>query len=295
MGNAQRSHWRTELRADCDRCVGLCCVAPAFAASADFAIDKPAGQACPNLRADFRCGIHSRLRESGFAGCTVFDCLGAGQRISQQTFAGQTWRDPVVGPAMVAVFPVVRQLHELLYYLHEALDLAAARPVHAGLREALAETERLAELEPDALAALDVEPQRRAVNTLLRRSSELARAGEGAGRRAGASRVRQGGRSRVQRGADLRGADLTGSDLVGKDLAEADLRGASLRGAHLIGASLCRTNLRLADLTGADLRGADLSGADLTDALFLLQAQLDAARGDARTVLPATASRPAHW
>ncbi|HEY6597232.1 MAG TPA: pentapeptide repeat-containing protein, partial [Asanoa sp.] len=38
---------RAELRADCTRCVGLCCVAPAFSASADFAIDKPAGRPCP--------------------------------------------------------------------------------------------------------------------------------------------------------------------------------------------------------------------------------------------------------
>jgi hypothetical protein len=34
---------RLTLRADCERCFGLCCVAPAFAASADFAIDKDAG------------------------------------------------------------------------------------------------------------------------------------------------------------------------------------------------------------------------------------------------------------
>jgi hypothetical protein len=34
---------RRDLTADCSRCVGLCCVVPAFAASADFAIDQPAG------------------------------------------------------------------------------------------------------------------------------------------------------------------------------------------------------------------------------------------------------------
>jgi hypothetical protein len=45
--------WRQQLRADCRRCVGLCCVAPAFVASADFALDKPAGRACPHLSADF--------------------------------------------------------------------------------------------------------------------------------------------------------------------------------------------------------------------------------------------------
>ena len=80
------------LHADCARCFALCCVAPAFAASADFAIDKPAGQPCPNLLADFRCGIHDHLRERGFPGCTVFDCFGAGQRVAQVSFGGVDWR-----------------------------------------------------------------------------------------------------------------------------------------------------------------------------------------------------------
>ena len=84
---------REHLRADCSRCAGLCCVAPAFAASADFAIDKPAGVACPNLADDFRCGIHAQLRDRGFPGCTVFDCFGAGQHITQGTFGGRTWRE----------------------------------------------------------------------------------------------------------------------------------------------------------------------------------------------------------
>ena len=53
---------RAGLRADCSRCTGLCCVAPAFAASADFALDKPAGRACPHLQGDSRCGIHADLR-----------------------------------------------------------------------------------------------------------------------------------------------------------------------------------------------------------------------------------------
>ena len=80
------------LAADCSRCVGLCCVAPAFAASVDFAVDKPAGDPCPNLEADNRCGIHARLRESGFPGCVVFDCFGAGQRVTQELLPGTDWR-----------------------------------------------------------------------------------------------------------------------------------------------------------------------------------------------------------
>jgi hypothetical protein len=54
---------RAGLRADCEQCFGLCCVVPAFAASADFAIDKDAGQPCPHLSEDFRCGIHAQLRQ----------------------------------------------------------------------------------------------------------------------------------------------------------------------------------------------------------------------------------------
>src|SRR5919107_782037 len=91
---------------------------------ADCSIDKPAGVACPNLRQDFRCGIHADLRERGFPGCTVFDCFGAGQRITQGTFGGRSWREaPELAAAQFAVLPVVRQLHEALWYLTEAEEL----------------------------------------------------------------------------------------------------------------------------------------------------------------------------
>jgi hypothetical protein len=170
------------------------------------------------------------------------------------------------------VFAVMRQLHELLWYLGEALALPPARPLHAALSIALHETERLTHNGPDALVELDVGAHRRAVNTLLRRASELARAGAPRGQ-----------------------VDLSGADLTGKDLSGADLRGASLRGAYLIGADLSGADLNAADLTGADLRGADLRGADLTESIFLTQSQLDAAKGDPDTRLPSSLSSPTHW
>jgi uncharacterized protein YjbI with pentapeptide repeats len=262
-----------DLRADCQRCFGLCCVVPAFSASADFAISKDAGQACPNLRPDFGCSIHDRLRQQGFPGCAVYDCFGAGQKVSQVTFGGQDWREaPGTAAQMFGVFPIMRQLHELLWYLGEALTLESAGPLHADLDLAFSETQRLTEGGPDALAKLDVAAHRRGINTLLVRASDLARAG--------APHADEG----------LRGADLTG-----KDLRHAGLAGASLRGARLVGADLAGADLRLADVTGADFRGADLSGADLTTALFLIQSQLEAAKGDHRTKLPASLTRPAHW
>jgi hypothetical protein len=173
---------------------------------------------------------------------------------------------------MFAVFEVMRQLHELLWYLTEALALPPARPVRAELGAALDETERLTALSPDGVLEVDVAAHRQDVNVLLLCASELVRAGAG------------------HRTADRRGADLIGADLRG-----ADLRGASFRGAYLVGADLRGADLRLADLTGADLRAADLAGADLSDSIFLTQAQLDAARGDPDTKLSPARTRPAHW
>ena len=264
---------RRSLRADCGRCAGLCCVAPAFTASADFAISKAAGQPCPNLRPDFRCSIHDRLRPQGFSGCAAYDCFGAGQQVTQVTFGGQDWRrNPAIAGQLFGAFTVMRQLHELLWYLTEALTLQQAGPVHDELRRALADTGQLTQNGAAALAELDVTALRQQINPLLLRASELARAGA--------------------RGS---AADFRGADLTGKDLRRASLGGASLRGACLIGADLSGAELRLADFTGADLRGADLSGADLAASIFLTQSQVDAASGDAATRLPPSLTRPPHW
>ena len=261
------------LRADCGRCFGLCCVAPAFSASADFAIDKPAGRPCPHLQLDFRCRIHTDLPAQGFRGCAVYDCFGAGQQVSQVTFGGRDWRrDPRAASQMYEVFAVMRQLHELLWYLAAALALRPARAVHGELRHAFTATQAMTNRPAGVLLGLDTGRHRAQVNALLLRASALAR-------------------------AQLPGQkpDHQGADLIGARLAGADLRGANLRGARLIGADLRHADLTLADLTGADLRGADLRGADLAQSLFVTQAQLDAAEGDTGTGLPPPLTRPAHW
>jgi uncharacterized protein YjbI with pentapeptide repeats len=267
------------LLADCERCFGLCCVVPAFSASADFAIDKEAGKACPNLQPDFHCGIHTRLREQGFPGCAVYDCFGAGQKVSQVTFGGKDWRqNPLAAQSgqsatrMLAVFPIMRQLHELLWYLAEALTLPPPRSLRRELSLAFEETERLSNSPPESLLELDLDEHRRGANALLLRASEL-----------------------VRTKACPRSKDLKGADLIGADLKCADLRGANLRGAYLIGSDLKGADLRVADLIGADFRGADLSGADLTESIFLTQSQLNAAKGDSHTRLSLPLTRPTHW
>jgi uncharacterized protein YjbI with pentapeptide repeats len=264
---------RKHLQADCTNCFGLCCVALPFARSTDFAADKNAGQPCSNLQADFRCGIHTRLREKGFRGCTVFDCFGAGQKVSQVTFGGTDWRQaPQSARHMFAVFPLMRQLHELLWYVTEALDLAPARPVHKDLRRVLTRIEALTRGSAESLLELDMTALRGDVSALLLRASELVRA-------------KVPGHKENHRGADL----------IGARLACAGLRGANLRGALLIAADLTKADLSMADLIGADFRDADLSGADLTGSIFFTQAQVNAAKGDMATKLPPALSRPAHW
>ena len=173
---------------------------------------------------------------------------------------------------MFRVFVIMRQLHELLWYLTAALAPQAARALHGELRRALEETEALARSPADALLSLDTERHRERVNALLLRTSEVVRA-------------QVPGHKLNGRGADLIGARLTGADLAG----------ANLRGALLVGADLSHADLTLADVTGADVRAADLRGANLAETLFLTQPQLDAAKGDTGTIVPPTLIRPAHW
>jgi len=253
-------------------------VAPAFARSADFAIDKPAGRPCPNLGPEFGCRIHATLRDRGFPGCAVFDCFGAGQQVVQVTFAGLDWRhSPAVATSMFAVFEVMRQLKESLWHLAEARELLPAGPLRDQVEHAQARTAGLANGSAGELEQLDGVAHRRQVGSLLAQVSEALRAD-------------------VPRPpTDPIGADRIGADLIGAKLSGANLRGISLRGAYLLGADLRGADLRRTDLLGADLRGADLRQARMATSLFLTQPQLEAARGDARTSIPRWLTPPKHW
>ncbi len=272
---------RISLQADCERCFGLCCAALPFSASVDFAADKAAGEPCSHLQSDFRCGVHTKLRTIGFRGCTVYDCFGAGQKLSQHTFGGQNWRDnKSSASAMYQAFPVMWHLHELLWYLTESLTYIEADAFRAELMAVRKEIESLSNLPYEQLLELNETEQRMKVNALLLQVSELIR-----GKAQKLPRKKPPGKKKIGRGADLVGAKLQG----------ADLRGANLRGAYLIAANLKGSDLRWADLIGADLRDTELSGADLSRSLFLTQAQLNAAKGDLATKLPSQLTRPAHW
>lgn len=254
------------LQSDCSSCFGLCCVLLPFSASSGFGVDKPGGRPCLNLLDDDRCGIHSTLRADGWPGCTVFECFGAGQQVSQVTYSGVSWRQQDNLAEMGAVLTVMRQLHEMLVHLSE-VERRSPDP------EALATRAEIAQLtgaDPESLLTSDLGELHERVGRLLADASTRIRRGWAAA----ADRSRQ---------------DLAGQVLPG------DHRGSSFRGAMMIRTDLREADLRDADLLGADVRDADLRGADLSSALFLTQLQVNGTVGDAATRLPSGLERPGHW
>ena len=280
---------REELRGDCKNCFGLCCVALYFSKSEGFPSNKDAGAPCGNLQPDFRCAVHEILTKKGLKGCVAFDCFGAGQKVARETFHGKSWRQfPESAELMFEVFLIMHQLHELLWYLTDVLGSDAASSLHGAAGSMLSETERMTHLTPQEILKLDISAHRESVNTLLLKAGELVRADMDAARRKNtdfAKAAKGNKRTELCRGADLSAADLR----------RTDLRGANLRGACLIAADLRNTDLRGTELIGADLRDADIRGADLSGSLFLTQAQINTAKGDAGTKLPGTLDRPLNW
>jgi hypothetical protein len=155
------------MRADCARCAALCCVALAFDRSPAFAITKPNGTPCPNL-AGHRCRIHTERQVRGFSGCVGYDCLGAGQRVTQELFGGRSWRDDasLLGP-MTKAFVAMRRVHELIVLLNSA----GQKPLLVDERKTL--DRLLAALQPSsgwtqhALSAVSEEMERE-VRALLK-------------------------------------------------------------------------------------------------------------------------------
>ncbi|MDQ0430475.1 uncharacterized protein YjbI with pentapeptide repeats [Planomicrobium stackebrandtii] len=271
----------TTFQADCANCFGLCCVALAFTASSDFPVDKAAGVPCKNLEDDFCCGIHRNLRLSGYSGCTVFDCLGAGQKVSQQTFGGISWKDrPQSAQQMFQVLPVMQQLHEMMLYLTQAIERHGKGELETELRKSRKAIYGLTLASAERLLAIDLHQYRVNINELLVQVSEEVRLKSG---RFNKKMIRK-------KGPNYQGIDLMGATFQGKGM-----KGSLFRGTYLIGADLSRADLRNSDFIGADIRNADLSGADLSGSLYLTQMQLNSAKGNCSTKLPALLSRPAHW
>lgn len=121
-----------------------------FRSADGFGADKPGGTPCSHLRSDDLCGIHDRLSVSGWPGCAAYDCRGAGQQVTQVTYAGRSWRELDNLPETAAVFSVMRVLHELLVRLETVGDSTAPDRLRARLLALTAGS-------PDELLAIDLD------------------------------------------------------------------------------------------------------------------------------------------
>lgn len=121
-----------ELTEDCSRCAALCCLAYPFEEDEDFGLIKDADTPCPNLGPGFLCTIHDDLAKCGFGGCVAYSCAGAGQRVTQELFDGETWRDDEdLLTHMTHALRVLRPIHEALLVLQDAAALPLPRDLQA--------------------------------------------------------------------------------------------------------------------------------------------------------------------
>lgn len=65
------------LMFDCVNCVVFCCVSFVLDKGLMFVIDKDVGMFCLNLNG-YKCGIYFDLKDCGFKGCILYECVGVG-------------------------------------------------------------------------------------------------------------------------------------------------------------------------------------------------------------------------
>jgi hypothetical protein len=156
------------LRADCSRCAGLCCVAPAFYSIQGFGFDKPTHRACAHLTSQNQCAIHTERAARGFPACETFDCFGAGQRVTQELFHGADWRSSNdLAVRMFCAYTCVAALHRLMALLAVA-EVHARSPRDRQLRAKRLQLDELCRSEAARRGAVDVGAARREVMSLVR-------------------------------------------------------------------------------------------------------------------------------
>ncbi|TYC53870.1 hypothetical protein FMN50_13970 [Rhodobacterales bacterium] len=158
-----------DLKPDCGRCVSLCCVVFAFDRSESFAVDKAAGEPCPNLAASGTCRIFENRARLGFRGCITYDCHGAGQRVTQDIFQGRSWRDdPALSSRMGSALSVLRRIHGQLTLLQSAEKL----PLDSPEREALSDFRQTlcpqSDWTEESLASFKIDAAERDIAQFLR-------------------------------------------------------------------------------------------------------------------------------
>ena len=261
---------KSKLKTDCEKCSGLCCVALYCAKTDGFPEDKDAGNPCINLMPDFRCAIHSQLSQKNMRGCLAYDCFGAGQAVTQSFSPDANWsKKPKQADEIFQTFLAVFQLNQMLWYLIEALSAVSDKQLESQIEMLILENEQRTSQPSGKLLSPDIEVYRLKVNEILKKVIKIISVSPSSG-----------GKNK---------------DFFGKDFKKANLEHRDFSMSLIIAANLKECRLRGAILLGADMRDAIIEDTDLSECLFLTQMQINSAKGNSNTKIPAGLSRPSSW
>lgn len=258
-----------KMKINCKDCCGLCCTALYFAKSEGFPHDKPAGIPCSHLCADYQCDIHEKLFSRKMKGCMAYDCFGAGQWVTQHTFAGKSWQQ-VNKELVFTVFIKAVQLHQMLWYLCEAAISIKDINMLGQINHQIQQLINILVEPAKEVAACDIVAIRNSVNQCLKQACMII-------------------------STAYCGRHIKGHDAVGKKFNQADLSGHDYSMRLLMAADFKGCTLNQTNFLGADLRDADIRNTDLRHSYFLTQGQINSAKGNSKTKLPIYLNMPNSW
>lgn len=257
-----------ELTIDCKKCSGLCCVALFCSKMDGFPEDKQADVPCKYLQTDFKCEIHTQLSKKNMKGCLTYECFGAGQKVTQLYSSEGNWStNPYKRKEIYKMFLIITQLHQMSWYLIEAIQLNLSPEFNKEILVLIQENEDIVKQEASELLKYDLSDYRERTNQVLKRVCE-----------------------EISKIPNEKNKVFFGKNFKGKNLDKNDFSMSLMIAANLENCSLKRTNF-----LGADLRDTNIKNTDLSEALFLTQMQINSAKGNTATKLPCGLVRPSNW
>lgn len=259
---------QNNLKIDCNRCSGLCCVALFCAKSDGFPENKESGIPCKYLNSNFQCDIHSKLIEMKMKGCIAYDCFGSGQKVTKDIFPTINWKtNKDKSKEIFETFLVVFQLHQMEWYLLESMALVKDKYLLDSIEKLISKIELVLKQPYNKILNFDLNTFRFEVNPVLKSISKQF-----------ASNNR-----------------FNEKDLIGKNFRKANLDGHDFSMSLLIAANFEGCSLKNTNFLGADLRDTNFRNTDLSSCIFLTQIQINSSQGNSNTILPEHLTYPISW
>lgn len=245
------------LKIECQECLGICCTALYFSKIDGFYEDKKAGQDCINLDSQHRCKIYQELLVKNSKGCKIYDCFGAGQKVTQMYLNRQ-----VVDQEVCKIYLIMYQLYQMLWYLLQAKNYGQ-KQVNGSLQT----IQEIIQLSAKEILQTNIDTIIKEAKMALKKASDT-----------------------------LTAIDVTKKqtyfqkDLSFKNLDHKDFSMTIMIASNLEGSSLDKTNF-----LATDIRDTNIKNTDMSNCLFLTQGQINSAIGNQNTQLPSYLTKPETW